>query len=155
MNIEEQRLQYTYFTGAPPSLIKGGHAPSLRTLAPPVGGGQEVTKSTLFCNLAIYESWPWANLRPLIVKLKKNNWSLVYWAYTILNIPYYTHTQTPFVSETNYCLRSEQVDKVPRCLSLCFFHYAVLFWERERGFKYLLDIFTLSSATYYDIALML
>ena len=25
--------------GAPPSLIKGGHAPPLRSLAPPVGGG--------------------------------------------------------------------------------------------------------------------
>ena len=25
--------------GPPPSLIKGGHAPPLRSLAPPVGGG--------------------------------------------------------------------------------------------------------------------
>ena len=38
---------------APPSLIKGGHAPPLRSLPPPCRGGQEVMKSTLFCNLEI------------------------------------------------------------------------------------------------------
>ena len=51
---------------------------------------------------------------------------LVYWAYSsihiALNTPY-THIQTPFVSEPNYTAvgRSEQFDKVPMCLNLCFF----------------------------------
>ena len=89
-------------------------------------------------------------------KIKKDNWTLVYWAYSSINIALntpYTHIQTPFVSEPNYCRTSEQFDKVPMCLNLCFFSLCCFSCERERGFiKYFLDIFTQFCHNYYDIA---
>ena len=63
---------------------------------------------------------------------------------------------TKFVVGNRRKLEYECFSTDRKCLNLCFFHYAVFSWERERGFiKYFLDIFTISSATYYDIALIL
>ena len=105
-----------------------------------------MTKSSVHPVLQFCDSWiqTLRKFKSSYRKIKKDNWTLVYWAYSsihiALNTPY-THIQTPFVSETNYCRRSEQVDKIPRCLNLCCFHYVVFSWKRERWFiKYFLDI---------------
>ena len=110
--------------------------PSLKKSCPPCRGGGR--HDEVHPVLQFSDSWilTLRKFKSSYRKIKKDNWTLVYWAYSsihiALNTPY-THTQTPFVSEPNYCRRSEQVDKVPRCLNLCCFHYSVFFLGKGKG----------------------
>ena len=83
--------------GPPLAWLRGGHAPPLRSLAPPCRG-QEVHPVLQFS-----DSWilTLSKFKSSYRKIKKNNWTLVYWAYSsidiALNTPY-THTHRPSFS---------------------------------------------------------
>jgi len=93
-------------------------------------------------------------------KIKKDNWTLVYWAYSsiriALNTPYIHTHRPPSSPSLTTAVDQNRLTRFQGALIFVVFIIQFFSWERERGFiKYFLDIFTISSATYYDIALIL
>ena len=62
---------------------------------------------------------------------------------------------TKFVVGNRRKLEYECFSTDRKCLNLCFFFFIMLFFPRKGKGGLFLDIFTISSATYYDIALIL